>query len=127
MASKIVILDTTILIELQRGNKEVTNKVYGFEQKDIFITPVVVAEFYRGARDKHEWAKCRKLTSKFGILSLNESVSNTFIDIFENFSLSHRPGIPDMLIAAASIYYSIPLYTLNNKDFKFIPGIQLVS
>ena len=121
-----VIIDTCILIELQRGNKEVINKVYEFEQKNIFITPVVLAEFYRGARDKNEWLKCRKLIAKFGILSLNELVTNVFIEIFDNFSLSHRPSIPDMLIAASAVYYNMPLYTLNSKDFKFIPEIQLI-
>jgi len=127
MASQRVIIDTCVLIELQRGNPVVINKVYEFDQRDIFITPVVVAEFYRGARDKEEWLKCRKLISKFGILSLNELVTNVFIDIFDNFSLSHRPSIPDMLIAAASVHYNIPLYTLNEKDFKFIPQLQLTS
>ena len=30
-----VILDTCIIIELQRGNQQVVDKVYGFEQQDI--------------------------------------------------------------------------------------------
>ena len=105
-----MILDTCILIELQRGNKDIISKVYEFEQKGIYITPVVLAEFYRGARDKSEWLKCRKLIDMFAILPLNEQVADIFIEAFDNFSLSHRPSVPDMLIAAAALYYNMPLY-----------------
>ncbi len=126
MAGKMVILDTTIVIELQRGNQEVTEKVYDFEQQNIFVTPIVIAEFLRGARDKNELLKCRKLIGKFGILALNEAVAHKFIEIFDQFSLSHRPAVPDMLIAAASLHYNIQLYTINKRDFHFIPTIQLI-
>jgi predicted nucleic acid-binding protein len=126
MAGKIVLLDSCIVIDLQRGNQEAINKVYEFEQENIFVTPIVIAEFYRGARDKQELAKCRKLIAKFNLLSLNEDVVQTFTDFFDQFSISHRPSIPDMLIAAAAINYNIPLYTHNKRDFQFIPGIQFI-
>ena len=126
MAGKKVILDTTIIIDIQRGNQEIIKKVSEFEQENIFITPIVIAEFYWGARDKGELAKCRKLVAKFSILSLNEDVVKTFSQFFDEFSLSHRPSIPDMLIGATAINYNIPLYTLNKKDFQFIPEIQLI-
>ncbi len=43
----------------------------------------------------------------------------------ENCSLSHKLCIPDALIAATALIYSIELYTLNSKDFQFIENIQL--
>ncbi len=121
-----IILDSSIVIELQRGNQAVIEKVYEFEQQHIFVTPIVIAEFFRGARDKSELAKCRKLIGKFGVLSLNEGVADKFVEIFDEFSLSHRPTVPDMLIAAAALHYNTPLYTLNRKDFHFIAGINLL-
>ncbi len=66
------------------------------------------------------------LIAKFKILSLNEDVVKVFTQFFDLFSLSHRPAIPDMLIAATAINYNITLYTLNKKDFHFIPGIDLL-
>ena len=126
MAGKKVILDSSIIIDLQRGKQAIINKVYEFEQENIFVTPIVIAEFYRGARDKGELAKCRKLIAKFNILALNEDVVKTFTQFFDEFSLSHRPSIPDMLIAATAINYNIPLFTLNKKDFHFMPAIQLI-
>jgi len=121
-----VILDTCIVIELQRGNPEVIEKVYHFEQQNIFVTPIVIAEFLRGARDKTELLKCRKLIGKFSSLALNEDVAYKFIEIFDQFSLSHRPAVPDMLIAAASLHCNIPLHTINKTDFHFIPAIKFI-
>ncbi|WP_295648153.1 type II toxin-antitoxin system VapC family toxin [uncultured Mucilaginibacter sp.] len=122
-----VILDSCILIEIQRGNPTIINKVYEFEQADLHITPVIVAEFYRGARSKQEFLQCQKLVSKFTILSLNHNVTLVFDDLFMKYSLSHRPAVPDMLIAAAAIFYNASVYTLNTKDFLFIEGLELLS
>jgi len=41
-------------------------------------------------------------------------------------SLSHRPYIGDMLIAATALCFNAPLFTLNTKDFKYIKGLKLV-
>jgi len=43
------------------------------------------------------------------------------------YSLSHKVSIPDMLIAATAISHDLELYTLNTKDFKFIPELNLYS
>ena len=48
--------------------------------------------------------------------------TNIFI---ENYCLSQKLNLPDALIAATAIYYNIELFTLNIKDFKFIPDIKL--
>ncbi len=125
MAGEMVILDTCTMIELLRGNPKTIADVYKYDQGNIFVTPVVVAELYRGARDKGELGKCRKLVGKFCILAINEGVVNSFSAIFDIFSLSHRPGIPDMLIAATALHYDIALLTENKKDFQFVPGIKL--
>jgi len=121
-----VILDACILIEIQRGNQQIVEKIYKFEQSDLYVTPIVIAEFYRGSRNKEEFAKCRKLVEKFNVLSLNHAVAEVFANIFEEYSLSHRPAIPDMLIAATALHYNGSIYTFNHRDFSFIKDIKLV-
>ena len=123
---KTVLLDTCILIEILRGNQEIIKEVYKFEQPDIFITPIVVAELYRGASNKKDLLKCRKLAGKFSILPINKEVMSVFEIIFEQYALSHRPNVPDILIAAASIHFNIPIFTLNKKDFRYLPQLQLL-
>jgi predicted nucleic acid-binding protein len=41
------------------------------------------------------------------------------------YSLSHKASVPDMLIAATALSHDVTLYTLNIKDFKFIPDLNL--
>jgi predicted nucleic acid-binding protein len=45
----------------------------------------------------------------------------------KKFSLSHRPFIGDMLIAATALYFDYPLLTLNVKDFQYIPNLRLAK
>jgi tRNA(fMet)-specific endonuclease VapC len=42
-----------------------------------------------------------------------------------DFSLSHILSLPDAFIAATAIHYDISLYTLNKKDFRYIPDLKL--
>ena len=64
--------------------------------------------------------------AKYTTIPLNIDISEIFFDLFKTFTLSHRPGIADTLIAATALYYNLPLYTLNKKHFQFIPGIVLL-
>ncbi len=52
-------------------------------------------------------------------------VSDQFIELMENYSLSHKLSIPDALIASTALVYKIDLYTLNLKDFYFIENLNL--
>ena len=47
------------------------------------------------------------------------------VKLVEKFCLSHKLTLPDAFIAATTIYHNVELYTLNIKDFIFIPGIKL--
>jgi tRNA(fMet)-specific endonuclease VapC len=79
-----------------------------------------------GAKDKTDLKKIEKQLSKYTPIPINADITDIFIDIFKTFTLSHRPGIADTLIAATAIYYHLPLYTHNKKHFQFIPGIKLI-
>jgi predicted nucleic acid-binding protein len=40
-------------------------------------------------------------------------------------ALSHKLSLPDGFIAATALAFEITLYTLNEKDFRFIDGLKL--
>ncbi len=121
-----VILDTNIVIELYKGNFEVRATCEGLGEENLFISSVVVAEFYSGVRDKKELPKVQKHIRKFPVIHINESISEIAISLVERYCLSHHPYIGDMLIAATALHYSSSLYTLNKKDFRHIPRLKLV-
>lgn len=57
--------------------------------------------------------------------------TNIIIELFKDHEgvkqncLSHKPFIGDMFIAATALHFDIELYTLNQKDFHFIPELKL--
>ena len=58
-------------------------------------------------------------------IPLDSDISERFLALLEEYALSHRLSVPDALIAATAISQNIPLYTLNLKDFQFLPDLQL--
>ena len=127
MAKKqMVILDTDILIEIIRKNVTVIAKCDKIGTINLAITSISFNEFLVGSRNKKEAATNMKFLKKFYLIRYNQNIDRIFTGIYENYSLSHRPGIPDMLIASAALYYNFPVYTNNKKHFRFIRGIHLI-
>ncbi|MCD4745564.1 MAG: type II toxin-antitoxin system VapC family toxin [Bacteroidales bacterium] len=94
-------------------------------EQSIYISSVTAAELYFGALNKEELDKIRKRINRIIHIPINESITEIFENLMIKYSLIHKIGIPDAIIAATAIHYSIPLYTLNKKDFYFIPDIIL--
>ncbi|RYE18278.1 MAG: PIN domain-containing protein, partial [Sphingobacteriaceae bacterium] len=101
-----VMFDTSVLIELYRGNQLVKDKIAAIGSEVFYRSNITVAEFLIGARDKSDLIKIKKHLDNYVTLDINEAISAIFIKNFKEFSLSHRPGIADMLIAATSLYYN---------------------
>lgn len=121
-----VIFDTTVVIELYRGNQTVKDKIVEIGSGVFYISDITVAEFLVGAKDKTDLMKLEKYIKNYTSLAVNENISNIFIKHYRAFALSHRPGIADMLIAATALYYNLSVYTHNRRHFQFIPNIQLI-
>ena len=86
-----------------------------------------MGELYFGARDKRELKSLRENLSLLQQLPIDEEISRLHAELLEKYSLGHKLTIPDALIAATALRYSIPLYTLNTKDFRYISGLDLYS
>jgi len=122
-----VIIDTNIIIELYKGNQKIRHICEKIGEQNLYISEISVAEFYFGALNKKETPLIKKHLEKFPWIPVNEEISGIFTKFMMEYSLSHKPYIGDMLIAATAIYYDIHLLTLNIKDFRFIKGIRLYS
>ena len=117
-------LDTNILIEILKNNKDTIKEV---EKYDIhYISEVTKMELFYGAINKKELEKLNKFISLFDIILINEIISNNASDLIYKYSKSHNLNIPDSLIASTSLYKNYKLFTYNLKDFKYIDNIDLV-
>ncbi|NCO73834.1 MAG: type II toxin-antitoxin system VapC family toxin [Cyanobacteria bacterium] len=120
-----ILCDTNILIELYKNNPQVIGELNQIGVKKLAISIITQSELYYGAINKAELNKIKKHLTSIRILPIDLKVSNQFIQLMETYSLSHKLTIPDALIASTALIYQFDLYTLNQKDFRFIEGLKL--
>ncbi len=120
-----ILCDTNILIEFYKINPIVIQNLQHIGSANIGVSVITKAELFYGARDKTELSKIERHVTLCQCYGLNDAISALFIELMQSYSLSHKVSIPDMLIAATAISNDLKLYTLNTKDFKFIPELSL--
>jgi len=120
-----ILCDTNILIEFYKAKLSVIQTLQHIGSANIAVSVITKAELFYGARDKQELVKIERHLSFCRCYGLNDVISTLFIELMSRYSLSHKVSIPDMLIAATAISHELELYTLNTKDFKFIPELNL--
>jgi predicted nucleic acid-binding protein len=120
-----VLCDTNILIEYYKANAVVLQQLKSIGASNIAISVITQAELFYGAKNKQELLMIERHLSFCHCYLLDNQVSLLFAELMKTYALSHRSSIPDMLIAATAIIHDAPLYTLNVKDFRFIPDIRL--
>lgn len=65
--------------------------------------------------------------SRFEIFSLSEEIAEKAMELLRRYRLSHGLFIADSLIAATALTLKSPILSKNQKDYKFIKGLNLLS
>ena len=120
-----ILCDTNILIEIFRKNLIIRSELDKIGYKNIVISDVTRAELFIGAKNKIELQTIRKHLSTLHTLHIKSDISEIAVKLIDEYCLSHSLKLADALIAATAIYHDIELFTLNLKDFKYIPNIKL--
>ncbi len=120
-----ILCDTNILIEFYRGNPTILDVLHEVGVPNLAISVITAGELFFGAQDKRELRKIQNHLALLHQISLDAEISAYFLGLLENYALSHKLSVPDALIAATAICHDLPLYTLNTRDFHFLPDLQL--
>ena len=120
-----ILVDTNIFIEYYKNNPVICKQVEQIDPKEIRVNDVVCAELFYGARDKQELANIVADMEKLTDLPIYSNVSKLATDLVKQYCLSHKLKLPDAQIAATAIFYNAELFTLNRKDFVYIPNLKL--
>lgn len=121
-----ILLDTNILIEILKNNQKIIARISSFDQP-LGISVVTAMELIVGARNKQEVNLINKFISKFQMCEINSEISFKALELIGEFAKSHTLDIPDSLIAATAISNNAAFFTLNVKDFRFIPLLELLD
>ena len=120
-----ILCDTNILIEFYKGNQQILDALHRIGPTNIAVSVVTVGELFYGARDRRELSKIQVHLSQIQQVALDEEVSTRFVNLLGKYALSHKLSVPDALIASTAISKDMPIYTLNVKDFHYIPDLKL--
>jgi len=118
------IVDTTVLVELLRGNGRA--KAF-LETNHPDITVITVAELIQGARNKEDLTIINKTIGLFNQISAGPTVWNLALELLKRYNLSHGLLLLDALIASCAIVKKKMLVTGNYGDFKFISELKVVN
>lgn len=122
-----ILCDTNILIEFYKGNPTIIQELQKISPEKLAISIITRAELYYGAINKQELNSIQNHLDLLQNIPLDPPISEKFIQIMAQYSLSHKLNIPDALIAATALVYNISLYTLNLKDFRYIQDLKLYT
>jgi len=121
-----LLCDTCVIIDFMNGRSQVLNELIASETT-LFINSIIEMELLQGARDKKELRVIENKLHAFRLLNMQQDIFDLATEYVRKYRLSHGLALPDAVIGATAIFYQMPLFTYNRKDFKFLPNIQLAD
>ena len=123
-----LLVDTDILIDVSRGISLAINRLQSEAGNyNLAISSVTQMELIVGCRNKVELQNLERFLLRYTIFKINEFITDKAIELLRYYRLSHGLLIADGLIAATAIVFNIPLLSKNQKDYRFIAGLNLLS
>ena len=123
-----IIVDSDILVDVGRKVKEAIERLDKEEQASVLGTSIVTQmELIIGCRNKQELNKLNRFLKRFQIVGLNENIGRKSIELLNRYRLSHGLLIADSLIAATALTMNASLLSKNQRDYRFIDDLKLLS
>lgn len=121
-----ILLDTSVLIDALTGTRRsapALRRAIGSGDR-IALSALVLYEWQRGPRQPEELAAQEALWPSAAAIAFGHDESTTAAALFRSVR-SPRGREIDLAIAASAICWSAALWTLNTRDFRDIPGLEL--
>ena len=128
MAEKLILIDTSILIEYYRKTDKSNSKWIALIRSgyDFSVSAVTRFEIYSGATASQVefWDT---IFNRVGVLPFDTDTADVASKINSQLKRKRKQiDIADLFIAAAAIQHKLPLATLNVMHFNRIVSLQLV-
>lgn len=128
MADKLILVDTSILIDFYRKTDKANSKWISLvrEGYEFAISAITKYEIYSGASPAQLtfWDSVLK---QITIIPFEESTVDTAVSINNELKRKRKQiDIADLFIAATALLYDIPLATLNTKHFDRIDNLEVL-
>lgn len=118
----VYLLDTDILIDIQRGHAPAVTWFSGLDELPL-VSGFTVMELIQDAPSAYHVQRALKLVSPFPFVWPTEAECGRALADFMKYHLSHGLGMLDALIAACAIGHAVTLCTFNVKHYAAVPGL----
>ena len=128
-----VLVDTDVLIDLERGNDTARiEKQLGNDDRAISV--ITVSELLHGVRRATGATRTKRhafvehLLGELRALAITDPVARVHAEIWADLTARGEPiGSHDLWIAATAIAHGLQLATGNTRHFARVPGLQLLA
>lgn len=129
MAEKIVLVDTSILIDLFRKTDKTNSILLSLVRQGYLycISAVTEFEIYSGATISQNtfW---ENLLEKIQVVPFDQTVVKVAVDINNDLKRKRKQiDLADLFIAATAISNGFPFATLNRKHFERIDQLKIIE
>jgi len=122
-----MLVDTDILIDNLRRIETAIARLEQEEQRaTLAVSSVTRWELLSGCANKVQQNKMLSFLQRFELLRITADIDAEADALLNRYMLSHGLLMADALIAATAKVTNCPLLSKNQKDFRFIEGLDLL-
>lgn len=123
----LTVVDTDILIDVGRGVETAIDYVDEREEYSLLVVSVVTQmELIVGCQNKDELRDLRSFLKRYEVVGTSETISEKAVELLQGYHVSHGLRIADSFIAASAIAWDSPLASKNQRDYRYIPELDLL-
>ena len=128
-----VLMDSNVLIDLERRKGGVVDFIRGREEEDLFLSVVSASELLHGVhRAKTPEIRSKRLAfveavlASIPVLDIDLATARSHAQLWSDLVESgQRIGIHDSWLAAACLAHGLTMVTSNEREFRRVPGLRV--
>jgi len=128
-----ILIDSNILIGLERKGKELSSWIAGREEEEVFLSVISASELlhgvHRAATPKmraNRLAFVEAVLSSFPLLEIDLATARSHAELWSQLERRGRMiGVHDSWLAAVCLAHGLKLATENVREFTRVPGLQV--
>ena len=128
-----ILIDSSVLIAIERKGTKVSSYVKGREEEKMFISVVSASELLHGVnRAKDPATKARRhafveaVLSAFPVLEIDLAIARSHAQLWGAMEADGiMIGLHDSWLAATCLVYELSIVTGNVNEFSRVPGLRV--
>ena len=97
------------------------------DDEELLLPGYVVMELIQGCRNKAEQEKVQRELATYGVVWPAPADCDEALSVFTEYHLSQNAGLLDALIGQIAVALRVPLYTFNQKHYRFISELRTIQ